>query len=244
MTETNPFVEQLQRIKNEELLPPIQTVYVQNLNEKINMVDLKNSLFQLFCTYGQVLEVHAKMNVRARGQAYVVMESTAAAEQAIKTLRGYPFFGKPMRLNYAKKDSDLITKLAGTFDQQVLLKRAQRHTHDLKVRELKQTRKLIDRVIKLRHQTAQLMNQELDPRFGTRHQPSGINKILFIEKVPKRVRIEELNAIFQEFHGFMEVRHYPEKGVAFVEFLTDDLAAQALSQVIQENSLVFRGDDD
>lgn len=89
-----------------------------------------------------------------------------------------------------------------------------------------------------------MMNQELDPRFGTRHQPSGINKILFIEKVPKNVRIDQFNVIFSEFHGFMEVRHYPEKGVAFVEFLTDDLAASALKQVIEENRLVFRGEDD
>lgn len=89
-----------------------------------------------------------------------------------------------------------------------------------------------------------MMNQELDPRFGTRHQQSGVNKILFIEKVPKRVSTNELNAIFQTFHGFMEVRHYPEKGVAFVEFLTDDLAASSLSQVIEESRLVFKGDDD
>lgn len=55
-------------------------------------------------------EVHAKKNVRARGQAYVVMENPTVAEHAIKTLRGYPFFGKPMRLNFAKKDADSIAK--------------------------------------------------------------------------------------------------------------------------------------
>jgi hypothetical protein len=33
------------------------------------------------------------------------------AEQAIKTLRGYPFFGKPMRLNFSKKEADFIAKL-------------------------------------------------------------------------------------------------------------------------------------
>jgi len=54
----------LHRIKNEELLEPNCTVYVQNLNEKVKLMDLKNSLFQLFSTYGEVHEVHAKKNVR------------------------------------------------------------------------------------------------------------------------------------------------------------------------------------
>jgi U2 small nuclear ribonucleoprotein B'' len=52
------------------------------------------------------------------------MASCETAEKAIKNLRGCPFFGKPMRLNFSKKESDVITKLQGTFDEQVLKKRA------------------------------------------------------------------------------------------------------------------------
>lgn len=73
-----------------------------------------------------------------------------------------------MRLNFTKKESDLITKIQGTFDEQVLKKRVQRHQADSKARELKQKRKMIDSLIKLRRQTAQMMNEELDPRFGGR----------------------------------------------------------------------------
>lgn len=71
----NIVQEQLARIKNDELLAPKHTVYVQNLNEKIKIVDLKNSLFQLFSSYGEVHEVHAKKNIRQRGQAYIVMKN-------------------------------------------------------------------------------------------------------------------------------------------------------------------------
>jgi RNA recognition motif-containing protein len=55
-------------------------VYVQNINEKIKLIELKNSLFQLFSHYGEVHEVHAKCNIRQRGQAYVVMKDVKAAE--------------------------------------------------------------------------------------------------------------------------------------------------------------------
>lgn len=127
----------------------------------------------------------------------------------------------------------MITKLEGTFDEQLLKKRTQRHTADSKARELKQKRKMIDRLIKLRRQTAQMMNEELDPRFGGRPQQSEIYKILFIERLPKRVKSEVLTEIFAVHHGFVEVRHIPEKGVAFVEFVNDDLAAQALHIVTE-----------
>jgi RNA recognition motif-containing protein len=76
----NPFQEQLSKIKNELLLAPTHTVYVQNINEKIKLIELKNSLFQLFSHYGEVHEVHAKCNIRQRGQAYVVMKDVKAAE--------------------------------------------------------------------------------------------------------------------------------------------------------------------
>ena len=45
------------------------------------------------------------------------------AEQMIKDLRGYMLYGKPMRLTFAKKESDFIAKLKGSFDSSVLKKR-------------------------------------------------------------------------------------------------------------------------
>ena len=241
----HPLQQQLEKIKNEPLLQPICTIYVQNINEKVKIVDLKNSLFQLFSSYGEVHEVHAKRNIRQRGQAYVVMNDPSNAEKAIKTLRGYPFFGKPLRLNFAKKEADYVTKLNGTFDDAILKKRNLRQEVDVKARELKQKRKMIDRLIKLRRQTAQMLGLELDQRFGTYNQQSGgIYKILFIERLPKRLKSESLSEIFASFHGFIEVRHIADKGYAFIEFVSDDFAAQALQQVEENNMLVFPSDED
>lgn len=102
---------------------------------------------------------------------------------------------------------------------------------------------MVDSLIKLRRQTAQMMNEELDPRFGGRPQQSGVYKILFVERLPKRVRPEQLNEIFAHHHGFVEVRHIPEKGVAFIEFVSDEFACQALQLVTEQNALVFQADD-
>jgi U2 small nuclear ribonucleoprotein B'' len=77
----------------------------------------------LFSNYGEVHEVHAKKNIKLRGQAFVVAADEETAETMIKTLRGYMFYGKPLRLNFSQRDSDFISKLKGTFDEALVKKR-------------------------------------------------------------------------------------------------------------------------
>ena len=129
---------------------PNATVYVQNLNERVKIPDLKNSLFQMFSQVGEVHEVHAKRNIKMRGQAFVVTPDENVAEGMIKELRGRFFFGKPLRLCFAKKDSDFNSKLKGSFDSSVLKKRQAAEKEGEKLRELKLKRKLIDKVMRLR----------------------------------------------------------------------------------------------
>lgn len=56
-------------------------------------------------------------------------------------------------------------------------------------------------------------------------------KILFLENVPKNVRGDQLDDIFSRYLGFVEVRLIAERGVAFIEFYSDDYAAFALNDV-------------
>lgn len=58
-----------------------------------------------------------------RGQAFVVYSEEDQAEAAIQALRGYVFFGKPLRVNYSKKESDVIAKMRGTFEESEKAKR-------------------------------------------------------------------------------------------------------------------------
>lgn len=95
-------------------------------------------------------EVHAKRNIKLRGQAFVVAHDETIAEQMIKELRGYMLFGKPLRLTFAKKDSDLIAKLKGSFDSSVHKKRKAVEQDGERLRDLKLKRKMIDKVMKLR----------------------------------------------------------------------------------------------
>ncbi|CAL1694888.1 unnamed protein product [Somion occarium] len=73
-----------------------ETLYIQNLNEKIKLPVLKQSLRGLFKTYGEVLDVVAHDNLRMRGQAFVSFESADVAKKALKEVRGFPLYSKPM----------------------------------------------------------------------------------------------------------------------------------------------------
>ncbi|RFU36119.1 hypothetical protein B7463_g243, partial [Scytalidium lignicola] len=96
--------------------PPNQTLYVTNLpSSKIQKSDLRISLYTLFSTYGPVLDVVALRTMKMRGQAHVVFRDIQTATQAMRSLQGFDFFGKEMKIQYAKSKSDTIAKLDGTF---------------------------------------------------------------------------------------------------------------------------------
>jgi U2 small nuclear ribonucleoprotein B'' len=121
----------LHMIKEEPLNPKNPTLYLQNLNERIKIPDLKNAIYQLFSNYGEVVEVHAKRNIRMRGQAFVIYREQEEADTALQTLRGFIFFGKPLRVNYSKKQSDVTAKMRGTFEEGEKAKREQRRVQEL-----------------------------------------------------------------------------------------------------------------
>jgi U2 small nuclear ribonucleoprotein B'' len=89
-----------------------ETLYIQNLNEKIRIDGssletfsvhvltafsvLKASLRGLFKSYGEVLDVVAHNNLRMRGQAFVSFESADVAKKALKEVKGFPLYSKPM----------------------------------------------------------------------------------------------------------------------------------------------------
>lgn len=75
---------------------PSQTLYVNNLNEKIKKDVLKKTLYMLFRQYGKVIEIVACKGFSRRGQAFIVFEDTAAATQALRSKQGFNFYDKPM----------------------------------------------------------------------------------------------------------------------------------------------------
>uniref|UniRef100_A0A8C7K4N1 Small nuclear ribonucleoprotein polypeptide B2 n=1 Tax=Oncorhynchus kisutch TaxID=8019 RepID=A0A8C7K4N1_ONCKI len=94
---------------------PNHTIYINNVNDKIKKDELKRSLYALFSQFGQVMDIVAMKTMKMRGQAFVVFKELASATNALRQLQGFPFYNKPMRIQYAKTDSEVISKIRGTF---------------------------------------------------------------------------------------------------------------------------------
>jgi RNA recognition motif-containing protein len=75
---------------------PNYTVYINNLNEKIKVPELKKQLYGLLSQYGPILDVIAGRSMKMKGQAWIVFQDVNHATMAKRKLDGFDFNGKPM----------------------------------------------------------------------------------------------------------------------------------------------------
>lgn len=57
---------------------------------------MKTTLRNLFKNYGPVLDVVAHRNIRMRGQAFVSFADAETAYKALKEVKGFPLYAKPL----------------------------------------------------------------------------------------------------------------------------------------------------
>ena len=98
-------------------------VYARNLEERIKIDQLTEALTELFSEYGEILEIVAKKNLKAKGQAFIVFDSVESAQKAIDEVQGFELFEKPMQLAFAKTRSDATVKTIGGEEEFELHKR-------------------------------------------------------------------------------------------------------------------------
>ena len=79
-----------------ETIQPNTTLYINNLNDKINKDEIRSQLFALFTTYGKLIDVVATKTPKMRGQAFLVFTDLASATAALRACDGMTFYDKPM----------------------------------------------------------------------------------------------------------------------------------------------------
>jgi len=210
-------------------LTPKQTLYINNLNERIKKEELRKSLYAMFSQFGIVLDVVALKTLKMRGQAFVVFRDVASATNAMRVLQNFPLYDKQMKIGYAKAKSDAIAKLDGTYVERVKQQRAQKRKAEeeaLKEAELKKQKLAKEGKLekKRKKETEEVQTGTLQPK------ALPPNKVLFVENLPEQANDLMLGMLFQQFQGFKEVRMVPGKqGIAFVEFETEADATVAMA---------------
>lgn len=89
---------------------PNNTIYINNLNEKIKKEELKKSLYAIFSQFGQILDIVAMKTLKMRGQAFVIFKEIGSATSALRAMQDFPFYDKPM---VSKKKNEIHSLLAG-----------------------------------------------------------------------------------------------------------------------------------
>ncbi|KAI8574765.1 hypothetical protein RHMOL_Rhmol01G0379300 [Rhododendron molle] len=204
-------------------VPTNMTIYINNLNEKIKLEELKKSLLAVFSQFGKILEVLAFKTLKHKGQAWVVFEDVSSASSALRQMQGFPFYDKPMRIQYAKTKSDVIAKADGTF-----VPRERKKRHEEKGRKRKDQHDA--------NQAGMGQNTAYGGAYGAAPQLSHIpyiggaksavpeapappNNILFVQNLPHQTIPMMLQVLFCQYPGFKEVRMVEAKpGIAFVEY--------------------------
>uniref|UniRef100_A0A671VTU9 Small nuclear ribonucleoprotein polypeptide B2 n=1 Tax=Sparus aurata TaxID=8175 RepID=A0A671VTU9_SPAAU len=187
---------------------PNHTIYINNINDKVKKEELKRSLYALFSQFGQIVEIVAMKTMKMRGQAFVVFKELAAATNALRQLQGFPFYNKPMRIQYAKTDSEVIAKVKGTYGDKEKKKDKKKKALEL---------------------PSSLTKKPAVPPPRVQQVPDNPpNYILFLNNLPEETNEMMLSMLFNQFPGFKEVRLVPGKhDIAFVEFESDTQAGVA-----------------
>ncbi|GAA5983827.1 hypothetical protein JCM5350_007562 [Sporobolomyces pararoseus] len=214
-----------------------EVLYVNNLNERIKLDIMKQSLKVLFKEYGSVLGVTAHRNLRMRGQAFVTLDTKEAAAKAVKEVQKFPLYGKPMQLAFARTESDALVKKRHPEDmdhhKEERLKRKKESRRDNPIRQKFLAKQEATRKA---HETALRTGQPAAPtpaaparrivQIPDEYLPP--NKILFVQNLPDDTTKESLESLFKPYPNLIEVRTIPgRRNIAFVEFTDEASSAVA-----------------
>lgn len=209
---------------------PNQTIYVHNLYEKVKKEELKKCLYAIFSQFGKIIDVVALKTYRMRGQAWVVFNDIAGATNALRSMQDFPFFEKPMKIEYAKTRSDAVAKQEGTMKDLKELKK-ERQRRNTTAREHLQNRTKGGGAGPGPGAAASgAAGQPLMLGPPGQETAAPPNKILFVQGLPEASNADMLTMLFQQFPGLKEVRMVEARpGIAFVEFDNDMQSSVAMS---------------
>ncbi|KAI9731318.1 MAG: hypothetical protein M1834_005221 [Cirrosporium novae-zelandiae] len=209
--------------------PPNCTLYVKNLEERIKIPDLIESLTEIFSEYGTIIDVVAKRNLKAKGQAFIVFEDHASAQKAIEDIQGFELFDKPMQLDFARTRSDAtVLRVGGKEELDVHKKKRIAEKERKQAQQAAEAAKLkraapggqegVHPAKKtIRGTGLKSSNPTTAAVVPDEYLPP--NRTLFVQNIPDGYDADGLGAIFGRFEGFREVRLVPgRKGIAFIEY--------------------------
>ena len=153
----------------------------------------------------------------------MIFKDIQAATQARRELNGFPFFGKPLKVNFAKARSHLVEKQEGTFDEEAARKAREKRKADEEEAApvAAAAAAAAEPTAEKRARVDQFQEKDDTPP----------NKMLFVQNLPPEATELMVQMLFQQFPNFVGVKMVEAQGMAFVEF------ADEASSTVAKNAL-------
>ena len=212
----------------------------------LNSFQYISHLHHICSNQTQILEIVTLRKEGLRGQAWVIFEHVAASTAAIQAEQGFTFFGKDLKIDYAREKSDRVAKLDGTFVPKD--RRAKRERAAAEAAAKKAKLEAANEASAAAESNAASASSQDDPSSltvkegvktdeGASSAPAAPgapppstelpSNILFAQALPTDCNEMMLAMLFRQYPGYKEVR-IPRPGLAFVEFDDEPHASVAL----------------
>lgn len=212
---------------------PLETLYLNNLNEKISINKLKSKIDSIFSTYGKIIQITAHKNLKMKGQAFVTYESPAEAGNALKKLQNFIIFDKPVRIQFSTTNSDNHYKIKNPTNEEIpeIIKRKESKIQ----REQSLNKRKLESLQSSNSPSSNAPSFEVITPAAKKIKVEDWkslppNNILLIQNLPSTTTKEILESTFQEEDGFINIRLVKIRNLAFIEFDNDSLSTDVLKK--------------
>ncbi|KAI5952572.1 hypothetical protein KGF54_003439 [Candida jiufengensis] len=208
-------------------IEPKQTIYVNNINDKVSINKLRSSLQALLQNYSPN-KILIQKTLKLKGQAFITFDNIEIASKAVKDLDKKELFDKPINVNFAKSNSDDV------FDKDKDEINSRRNSR----KESKIQKKVAESKSKLTKKKASKKDSK-----STKEQPTSIdikswqnlppNKILLLQNIDniKNINKNQVEEFFEDYAGLELIRYIKPRNLSFIEFENEELSTNCLDNV-------------
>ena len=170
--------------------------------------------------------------MKMRGQAFLVFREQEMADRALHDLQSFVFFGKEMRISYARTLSDVTTTARGLYEKRVQKERNKRRRENLEAARARKRDQVTNSIRNLKKRTgggdAEGEDEEDSSSEEKATEERGEkNQTLFVEGLTEDTTQEMLQKLFGQYRGLEEVRYIESRRVAFVQYENEKCAKAA-----------------
>lgn len=215
----------------------ISTIYINNLNDKINLKRLKITLTKQFSHYGRIINIaiHNKRHVRMKGQVFISYDDKDLALKAVEGMNNKRIYRKNIGVSLAKQESDIVLLKNGGIE-------------DIEQRKKSKAEKLSNEVKEDKTPTNKDGKTNTNKKNKEKIQDISYwkslppNDILLLQNLNNHVDEIKIEDFFENFNGFNKVRLIKARNLSFIEFNDETLSSNCLNSIHDENLKEIFGD--